>query len=135
MSRFKRIQGFPINPTQPHPRIFSQLISSKTAPFPSPKSHLSKKNKCSIQLLAKNLDEPEVFSEKYLVNQTFLGCLGVKNQTTSKHRSSQALSKPAKIGNRLVPAGAQVERIRYVPPGGEEWEEGSEGDRWFGWFW
>ena len=29
----------------------------------------------------------------------------------------EALTRPAKIGGRLVPAGAQIEKIRYVPPG------------------
>ncbi|CAK9042112.1 Hypothetical protein SCF082_LOCUS24276 [Durusdinium trenchii] len=29
----------------------------------------------------------------------------------------KALTRPAKIGGRLVPAGAQIEKIRYVPPG------------------
>lgn len=29
----------------------------------------------------------------------------------------QALTKPVKIGGRIVPAGAQIETIRYVPPG------------------
>jgi len=29
----------------------------------------------------------------------------------------KALTKPVKIGGRIVPAGAQIETIRYVPPG------------------
>lgn len=35
----------------------------------------------------------------------------------------QALTRPVKIAGRIVPAGAQIDSIRYVPPGWERWGE------------